>query len=145
MNLKVKLPTWFWVVTILLLIWNILGLLAFAGDMAMNANPEMMAELPEEQQEMYANRPGWVTFSFGLAVISGFIASIGLVLKKAWAVPLFIVSFIAVILNDIGMFGVMKVQETAEGAQLIMTVVVFLLCIFQIWFSRSARMKGWIN
>ena len=41
-------PTWFWVVSIIALLWNLMGLLAFVAQMVMLNSEAMMAALPAD-------------------------------------------------------------------------------------------------
>ena len=44
-------PTWFKVVAVLALLWNLLGCLAFFSDLRIS--PEDLAKLPEAQQALW--------------------------------------------------------------------------------------------
>ncbi|NNC97213.1 MAG: hypothetical protein HKN88_03985 [Gammaproteobacteria bacterium] len=63
-----KLPMWFWVVAVLALIWNLLGLGAFLST-AVLMSPETLASMSPAEQELYANTPSWANVAFGVAVI----------------------------------------------------------------------------
>ena len=145
MNLSVKIPVWFWIVAVILLIWNIMGVIAFYTEMNMTSNEEVFSNLPEAWQEMYLTQPMWIKIAFGTAVWSGLVACIMLVFKKAFAVPLFILSILAVIIYDIGIFGIQGAHNIIGNGAIFMPILVILLCIFQVWFARNAREKTWIN
>ena len=69
-----KPPVWFWIVSVVALLWNMLGVIAFVGQMMMT--PDMLAQLPEAQRVQIEARPMWATIAFGIAVFGG---AIGLV------------------------------------------------------------------
>ena len=47
MNLSVKIPVWFWIVAVLLLIWNIMGVIAFYVEINMPSNEEVFPTFSE--------------------------------------------------------------------------------------------------
>ncbi len=97
-----KLPVWFWIISVLALIWNFMGVGAFIMQLTMSDETRM--KLPELERAMYAAIPTWYMIAFGIAVFAGFLGCVGLVLRKAWAVKLFILSFIAVLVQQLYMF-----------------------------------------
>ena len=63
-----EIPRWFSVVAWVALVWNLLGVMAFAAQMMMT--PEMLAALPEAERNLYENVPMWATIAFACAVLS---------------------------------------------------------------------------
>ena len=94
MSSSAKLPSWFWVVAVLAVVWNIFGVLAYLGDVT--AGEEALAKMSAEQREMFENRPSWLIGSYAIAVFSGLAAAALLLWRKALAVPLFAISLAAV-------------------------------------------------
>ncbi len=135
-----KPPIWFWIVSILALIWNGLGVMAYLGRAF--ATDEMIAALPEEQQaEFLAEYPAWYTAAFALAVFCGALGCIALLIRKKWAHPLFVISALGAIVQHIYLF--MNVEM--DGAAMAMPVLVILVCLFLIWFAKNAISKSWIS
>lgn len=58
-------PTWFKVIAVLALLWNLLGCFAFFSDLRIS--PEDLAKLPEAQQALYAARAGWAVAATAIA------------------------------------------------------------------------------
>ena len=138
-----KPATWFWVVSILALIWNIMGVMAYLGQAYMT--DEAMAALPQEQQDLYAATPAWVTGAFAIAVFAGFIGCLALVLRKKWATPLLMLSLLGVIAQQIYNFGIAKMHTVMGSGSVIMSVFVLLISILLIAFARSSTAKGWLR
>lgn len=62
-----KIPVWYWIVAVLALIWNGLGVMAYIGRAYIT--DDMIAALPEDQQaEFLVEYPAWYTAAFALAV-----------------------------------------------------------------------------
>ena len=106
---------------------------------------EVFAQLDEGTQEFILNRPAWVTAAFALAVFTGLLGCMGLILKKKWAGPLFLLSLISVILQDVYIFFLSDAAKLIEGGDTVMTVLVLVVCIFQIWLAKDATKKGWLK
>ena len=90
MTTTVKPPTWFWVVSVIALLWNLMGVYNYLYQ-AFN-QVAILESLDQAQREVFEGTPAWATAAFALAVFTGLIGSIGLLLRKKWAKPLFVVS-----------------------------------------------------
>ena len=133
-----KPPIWFWIVSVLALLWNLMGVVAYLT-MAF-ATDEMIAQMPPEQQEAFLiEYPAWVTAAFALAVFCGFFACISLLFRKKWAYVLFIVSAIAALAQHIYIFMYVDVKSY------IMPVLVIVISVLLIFFSKYAIGKQWIK
>ncbi|MCO4818237.1 MAG: hypothetical protein KC517_01345 [Bacteroidetes bacterium] len=137
-----KIPTWFWIVSIALLLWNIMGIMNFLGQV--NMSQEAIDALSETQKSLIVNRPSWVNIAFGLAVFAGTAGSIALLLKKKIAHGLFMASLVGVALQ----FGHGIASSPAEVFTpdvIGMTVTIITVAFLAIWFSRNAFKKGWLK
>ena len=103
------------------LAWNLLGLVLFVLQITMSA--DRVAALAPADRAMYDATPGWVLAFFGIAVVTGVIGSIGLLLRQRWSIPAFAVSLMAIMLQIAGTFTMTPAWETYGGAGLIMPIV----------------------
>lgn len=142
METGTKTPKWFTVVAVLALIWNLLGVMAYL--MQVNMSVAELNKLPEAQRALYENIPAWVTSAFAIAVFGGTIGSLGLVLKKKWAVPMFIISLVAVIVQMYYTFFISDFLKVRGDGDVIMSVLVILIALYLWLLSRKAVSKGWI-
>ena len=144
MSENTKIPTWYWVVAVIAVVWNVFGLLSFVGTFTMGE--ETMAEMTEAQQELMNNYPTWALIVFGIATIGGLLASLGLLVKKKWAFLVFVISLVAVVVQ-MGWWLFMTDAVEAYGAQqaYLMPVLVTVFAIFFVWFSKFAIGKGWLK
>jgi len=141
MSDRVKPPTLFWVIAGLALLWNLMGVGAYlfealAGEEAIRKNYS-----PFEADAVF-NRPAWVTGVFALAVFGGAIGCIGLLLRKAWAQWPLIVSLIAVILQQIYIWGMTDAASHITGAAWIMPIMIPIVALFLVWFARKKIAKN---
>lgn len=138
-----KLPTWFWVVSGIALVWNLLGLMAYAGHMMLG--PDDFAKMPEAERLLYESVPAWATGAFTLAVFGGVIGSIGLLMRKAWAGIAFIASLVGVILQQTHSFFLSNTFEVLGSAAMTGPIIVLIGAIALVWFSNMVKGKGWLN
>ena len=110
-----KQPKSFYVIASIALIWNLIGVFQYLGMAYMSA--ETFNSLDESMQSYISNEPSWVTAAFALAVFSASIASIGLLLRKAWSHPVFVFSAVCVIAQNIYSFFIQKdLQLTTQNS-----------------------------
>ena len=140
MSEKKTTEPWFWLVAIVAVVWNLMGVGAYL--MQVNMGPEDLANLPEAQRALYENVPAWATGAFAIAVFAGAIAAILLILRKKAAFLVFVLSLVAVLVQMVYVFfmsGALDVQGL-RGA--IMPFMVILLAVFFVWFSKVTNNKG---
>lgn len=137
-----KAPGWFLPVAIVALLWNLLGCFAFVSDLMLT--PADVAQLSPEQQALYAARPAWTVAATAAAVFGGALGCIGLILRKRWALPLFVVSLIGVVVQDIGLFALADGASLAGPVALALQGVVLLVAIALVLLARKAIGRGWI-
>ncbi len=134
-------PMILWVVGGVALLWNIMGCGIFFNEMF---NQEAAIESwTEAQKEWVRSTPFWVYVIFGLSVATGLVASVGLLLRKDWSLPLFIASFIFVLIQmgyTMLIAGGLKLMG-ASGA--VMPVVVVSLALAWVLSTRKFKSANW--
>ncbi len=131
----------FWIIGIAALIWNIMGVAAYLGQAYMTDG--ILGALPENEQIYYNNIPAWVTAAFAIAVFAGLIGCVALLLRKKWAVTLFVLSLFAVLIQFIYNFFIQDYMEVTVSKSM-MPIVVIGIAVFLIWYSKKSEEKGWI-
>jgi hypothetical protein len=147
-NSMSKPPIWFWIISVIALLWNAMGVMAYIADAYMT--DEMISQMDERQQAFQMlDFPAWYTACYALAVFCGVLGCIFLLIKKSWAKPLFVISFIAVlgktfhdyVFNDI----YSKMDLTVNTFELSMAIAIPVVAILLILFARDSARKGWIK
>lgn len=136
-------PRSFLIIAVIALFWNLLGVASYLMQVMMS--PEALAEMPEAERALMDAMPAWVTGAFAIAVFGGLLACVGLLLKKAWCVPLFIVSLAAVIVQFGYWLFFMDTIEVYGLEALFMPLLVTVIAIFLVWYSQDAKSKGWLQ
>ncbi|PKP12551.1 MAG: hypothetical protein CVU08_09980 [Bacteroidetes bacterium HGW-Bacteroidetes-3] len=137
-----KPTTAFWIISVLALLWNIMGVVAYLGQAYMTE--EVLKSLPLTEQEYYNNVPAWVTAAFAIAVFAGVFGCVGLLMKKKWATILFIISLISVIAQFTYNFLIQSDMEVST-IHMIWSFVVIIIAILLIFLSRKSAKEGWIS
>ena len=139
-----KPPVSFWIVAGLALAWNLIGLFMYYS--GVSATPEQLqAVYTPEQFAAIEATPVWVTSAFAIATTFGVIASIVLLLRKALAFLLFVVSFVALLIQDLYLFLLSDSLAVFGSSLLVIQGSVFVGGIIWIWYASLARNRGWIS
>ena len=136
-------PKWFNLAAIFALVWNLMGVLAFIGQITMT--PEMIAELPQAEQALYASIPLWATIAFACAVFGGALGSLALLLKNPFAAPLFILSFVGVAVQMFHAFVLSNSFEVFGPGGTVMPMMVVVIAILLVYFAHKAKANNWLE
>jgi len=94
-----KTPWHLWLVGVLALLFNAIGVFDFVMSMAKGAQYQASAGMTPAQIEHYQQMPGWMTLVWAVGVFGAFLASILLLLRRKLALPVFVVSLAAFLLS----------------------------------------------
>ena len=137
-----NVPVWYWVAAIGALLFECLGCFFYIAEVRLT--PEQIATLPLDQAAMLSARPAWYYAAFGVAVWVGLVGTLGLLLRKAWSVPLLLTSLIAVVVQFSAIFIVPEMRTVTSDA-LLGPIVVIVICYGIFMLARLAKRRGWLN
>jgi hypothetical protein len=143
MTSTTKPATWFWVVSAIALVWNLMGVMAYIMQVTMS--PEALQALPENERTLMESVPMWVTSAFAIAVWGSTLGSILLLMRKKIATPVLILSFVGIMVQMYYNLFMSKAMEVYGPGGLAMPIMVLLFGLFLVWFSRKSTDNGWIN
>lgn len=138
-----KPATWFWIVSGIALLWNLLGVMAYMAQVTMS--PEALHALPENERTLIETTPSWATGAFAVAVWGGTLGAFLLLLRRTVATPILIVSLVGVVVQMIHAFFISNSIEVYGPGGMAMPAMVMIFAIFLIWFSRRATASGWMR
>ncbi|MDH3697955.1 MAG: hypothetical protein OEQ81_04770 [Flavobacteriaceae bacterium] len=143
-NSSTKPNVWFWIISVVGLIWNGMGAMNYLAQTSMS--DAYKAEIPAEQLAIIEATPAWVTGAFALAVWGGVLGCIALLLRKKWAKPILVVSLIG-ILGQMGYLWFMTSAVEAFGTVqgIVLPALVILIGIGLYLFAKSSIRKGWLT
>ena len=136
-----NVPAWYWAAAIAALLFEALGCYLYLVEVRMSAQD--IAALPLDQGAVLAARPAWYYAAYGTAVWLGLTGTVGLLLRRRWAVPLLLVSLIAVLVQFSSVFLVPAMRAVTPSDALLLPVVIIILCYGIFMLSRLARRRGW--
>ncbi len=136
-------PLSFLIIGIVALLWNVMDVSVYLMQVTMSA--EALALLPEAERVLMESIPAWATGVFAIAVFSGLLGCAGLLLKKAWSVPVFLVSLIAIVVQFTHWLFMTNSREVIGSEVFIMPALVTVIGAFLVWYSRGANAKGWLS
>jgi len=142
-NQNEKPPVWFWVVSTLALLWNLMGVLAYLGQAF--ATPEMLEALPEAERNMIEQRPAWATAVFATAVWGGTLGCLLLLLRKGLAYIVLVISLVGVLIQmSYNLFLAESTVDYGPGA-ISMTIMIPLVGVLLILLARKGKEVGWLK
>jgi len=131
----------FWILGVLFLLWNAAGCYAYWLDVSLS--DAKYAEIYGEA--MAAIRGDYSSFmiaAYAIAVWGGLLAAILYLLRKKWAVYLFIVSFITAMISNSWVFTNADAKVAAGSSYWVMPAVIFVLGVIEILWSRKKATDG---
>lgn len=139
-----KPPLWFWVVVVLLLLWEVAGVSAFYAHVSIDA--AALAAMPAYDRQLYLDLPTWYNWVFAFAVWPALLGSLAMVLRSRFARPLFLVSLVAVIVQFGWLFGGTDLIAVKGAlATVPFPFVIFVLAVVQVWLAGVAIKRGWLR
>ncbi|MBT8235166.1 MAG: hypothetical protein KJO04_03150 [Bacteroidia bacterium] len=143
-NSSTKPNVWFWIISIVGLIWNGMGAMNYLAQRTMS--DETKAAYTPEQLAIVEATPAWVTSAFALAVWGGVLGCIALLLRKKWAKPVLLVSLIGILGQMFyGWFMTNSVEVFGTVLGIVIPVLVIIIGIGLYLFAKSGIRKGWLT
>jgi hypothetical protein len=127
-----RAPAWLRIVAALGLIWNCMGVYAYLATVGVVKAGGGMS---------MAQMPAWVTGAFAVAVFAGVFGSLGLLLLMRWSKLLLLLSFVAVLAEDVWKLALYAGPLDAPVLMLAVNLIALLL----VWLAYSADGKRWLS
>tara|TARA_B110000879_G_scaffold87312_1_gene120237 strand:+ start:151 stop:582 length:432 start_codon:yes stop_codon:yes gene_type:complete len=143
MNYLRKPSNLFWVISSIALVWNLMGVFNYLDQAFMT--DKILETLSKEQQILYQDVPAWVTAAFAIAVFSGTLGSLLLLLKKKIATTFFIISFLGIVGQM--SYGLLIDQNSDSYGPMgiAMPIIIIAFGGYLIWYSRKANEHRWLS
>ncbi len=133
----------FWGLSTFFLVFNFAGLMIYYNLVTMP--PEVLADSFSPEELAFLNaEPVWATAAYATAVTVGVIASGLLMLRRAWAFPAYVVSFVAVLIQNLDSLVLRNGVEVWGVSGLYLPAVVIVVCVTELWYTRKAKARGWL-
>lgn len=132
----------FWIISAAALVWNLIGLAVYISQVT--AGPEAYANYTEAQQAFMIGRPAWATSAFAIAVSTGVLGSLLLLLRKALAIIMFAASLLGIVLQQMHAFVFANGFEVWGPIGLILPATLIVIAVALLLYSRAAKAKTWL-
>ena len=142
-------PVLFWLISIVLLLWGVGGVSMYVAYFF--ETPEEFARTAEIEAnweayaEYIANIPFWAISAGIAAAVTRLLGAIGLLLRRAWVLPLYIVSTVCLLAALFRAFVLANVANVMSGPHIATEVVFIALSAFAIWFARRNKARGMLK
>ena len=137
-----KTPWHIWLVGLIALLFNSVGVFDFVMTMAQGAEYQASTGMTPAQIAHYQQMPSWMTVVWAVGVFGAFLASIFLLLRRKQALPAFILSLAAFVVSLLYTY-VLTDGGAVMGQQMALTsaVIAGLLALFS-WYCRLMTLRG---
>ena len=140
---KTSPSVWFWVISIIALLWYLMDMSAFFMRVLMT--DDVIKAMPDNQQHLYRNIPLWVNIVFAGEVFGGALGCVALLLRKKGALPLFVVSILGVLSQTFYVYFLSDAISTMGTPAVVMPLLAILIGIGMIVLAKSAISKRWLR
>ena len=142
MTAEVKVPSWFRIVAIVLVLWELMG--CFASYSQFRLGAAAMGPVDDWSLKYYATLPVWYNWVYAVATFGGLLGGVALVLRDRRALPLFWISLAAIVV----MFGYAFAATDLiahKGLGQVLPFPLFIAAVgaFSVWLAGYAARNGW--
>lgn len=134
-------PAWFWIVAVLALLWELFGVASYL----MHVEVLPGGEMSEAERTLMESSPTWVTALFAIAVFSGLLGALGLVMRKSWARSLLLLSLVAVVIQFGAWLFLTEAIEVLGPSVFVMPAIIVLVAILLVWVASTGVKRGWLT
>jgi hypothetical protein len=137
---RTSLPAWFRAVAVLAVVWNAFGVAMYLSSVGVFGDPTV--GMSDAERAAALSIPGWITGAFAIGTFGGLIGSIGLLLRKAWAQPVLIVSLVGLLVLE---GWILFFSGAVDQFGLAVPIMVSAGAILLAWLATHARKQGWLS
>jgi len=133
-------PAHLWIVAILAILWNAIG--AFDYSATQLRLESYMNQFSQEQLDFFYSFPAWLDAAWAIAVWGSLIASFGLLLRMRWAVWLFGVAIVAMLITSVHNLVLSDgVTVMGEGA-IAFSALIWVIALALYFYSAAMAKRG---
>ncbi|HKY83105.1 MAG TPA: sugar transporter [Sphingobium sp.] len=130
----------FTIIAMILLIWNLIGVAAFI--LHYTADLAALARQDPYTARIFSQMPAWAWIAYAVAVGAGTLGAILLLMRKAAAVVLFLLSVVAVLLQFSYSFLGTDMLAVKGPSTMIFPAIILAIAVAQMLYARNLAAKG---
>jgi hypothetical protein len=135
-----KAPRHLWIVGILATLWNAIG--AFDYSATQLRAEFYMSQFTPQQLAYFYGFPAWAVAAWAVAVWGSLLGSLGLLMRKAWAVWLFGAAIVAMALTTLQNFVLTDGAAVMGPGAVEVTAVIWIIAIALFFYARAMAKRG---
>ncbi len=138
-----RVPAWLWAAAALGVVWNLYGVVQFAGTFTPAGQAAMTAGMTGSQAALYLSLPGWISGVFAVGVFGGLAGALLLALRRRAARPVLAASLLG--------YGLLFAGDAYHGvfaaipAQLAILAMVVVIAAALSGVAEVASRRGLLN
>lgn len=130
-----KPPVHLWIVGILAVLWNAIGCFDYFA--TQSKLESYMSQFTPEQLAYFYGFPVWVDAAWAIAVWGSLLASIALLLRKAWAVWLFGLAILGMAVTAVYSFLLSDGMALMGSGAVYFTGVIWIIALFLFFYAQA--------
>lgn len=135
-----KAPRHLWIVGILAVLWNAIGAFDYtATELRLES---YMSQFTPEQLAYFYGFPAWAVATWAIAVWGALLGSIGLLLRRRWAVWAFGVSIAGMVLTAVYSFALSDGLAMMGQGAVMFTAVIWIIAFALFFYARAMARRG---
>ena len=129
----------------MLLLFGIMGASGYVLEMTMD-DAAYLESYGQTAADIRHITPKWAVAGYAVGAWTGLLGSILLLLRKAWAVPVYMVSFLGALIGWVWYIVDPRARVIlVEQAGWVFMAVVLITCLFSIWWAKRQMSKGLLS
>lgn len=137
-------PIWFYLVAIVIVLWAGMGCYMCYQQFLHGA--DAMPNATAYDHRLMASLPAWYNPVYAVAVGTGLLGGLSLLIRRAFARPLFVVSLIAAVVQFGYLFATTDIVAVkGAGVVLPFPIIIIAIAAGEIWLAGHAQERGWIH
>jgi hypothetical protein len=137
-----KTPWHLWLIGVIAVLFNAIGVFDFVMSMAQGAQYQASAGMTPEQIAHYQEMPGWMTIVWAIGVFGAFLASILLLMRRKLAFPVFVLSLAAFLISLLYTYVLTDGGAVMGPDMAIASAVIAVLLVVFSAYSRFMTARG---
>ena len=135
-----RVPRHLWIVGGLSLLWNAVG--AFDYTATQMRLESYMSQFTPQQLDYFYGFPAWAVAAWAIAVWSSLLGSLCLLLRKAWAVPLFGLAIAGMVFTALYNFVLTDGMALIGTGGAVFTAVIWVIAFSLFFYARAMAKRG---
>lgn len=140
--MTIKTPWHLWLVGVIAVLFNAIGVFDFVMSMAQGATYMASAGMTPAQIAHYQQMPIWMKAVWAIGVWGAMLGSVLILLRNKLAIAVFTISLAAFLVSVVYMYVLTDAGEIMGASIAITNVVITVLLLFFMWYSRLMTKRG---